>query len=321
MGKIYIFGGDGFVGRHLSQALLAAGEQVIICDICKSDIDIYAQAEHRFVDIRRPEQLDSLPITEGDVCINLAANQYHTKVPRKGRREYFFDTNTVGVRHILEMMERKGCRKLVQYTTDMTYGKPQYLPVDTSHPQHPFGPYGQSKKAAEQLCFEYRGKGMDITIFRPRMIMGPGRLGILVKLFKLMDMSLPIPMIGNGKNHYQMISVFDCVSATMAAIDRGIPNGEYNLGSKNPPCIRELLKNAVKSAGSHSCVIPTWGYGVKATLWTLGRMGAEIMYKEQYMIADEEYQLDISKTEAELNWQPQYNDQEMIRQAYESYRG
>lgn len=308
------------MGRHLCRALLDVGRQVTICDTRKSDIDVYGQAEYRFTDLRQPEQLDKLPVTADDICINLAANQYHTKVPRRGRREYFFDTNTEGVRNILRMMEHKGCRRLIQYTTDMTYGKPRYLPVDTDHPQDPFGPYGQSKKAAEHLCFEYRKKGMNITIFRPRMIMGPGRLGILVKLFKLMDMGLPVPMIGNGKNHYQMISVFDCVSATLAAIDKSIPNSEYNLGSKNPPCIRELLRGTILHASSKSFLLPTWGRGVKASLWLLGAMGAEIMYKEQYMIADEEYQLDISRTETELDWHPRYNDGEMIRQAYESYR-
>ena len=72
-------------------------------------------------------------------------------------------------------------------------------------------------------------------------------------------MNLPVPTIGNGKNHYQMISVFDCVSAILCAIDKGLPNKEYNLGSKNSPDIRTLLKGVIASAHSHSVVIPTPG--------------------------------------------------------------
>lgn len=62
-----------------------------------------------------------------------------------------------------------------------------------------------------------------------------GRLGILEKLFKLVDHNLPVPMIGSGRNPYQFISVFDCASAARAAFSAGVPNEVYNLGSLNPP--------------------------------------------------------------------------------------
>lgn len=161
---------------------------------------------------------------------------------------------------------------------------------------------------------------MNITIFRPRMINGPGRLGILVKLFKLIDMNLPVPTIGNGKNHYQMISVFDCVSAILCAIDKGLPNKEYNLGSKNPPDIRTLLQGVVTSADKHSIVIPTSGKLVKLVLGLLDKYGFTLMYPEQFMIADEEYVLDIQETEKDLDWHPQYSDEDMLKEAYKMYK-
>jgi nucleoside-diphosphate-sugar epimerase len=318
--KIIIFGGDGFVGTHLTTELLVLGNDVLVCDLKKSNSSIYDKANHIIIDIRDKDQFSKIEIDYDDVVINLAANQYHIKVPRKGRKEYFFDTNETGVKNILEYIESKGASQFIQFTTDMTYGKPQYLPIDTKHPQLPFGFYGQSKKSAESICFEFRKKGFNISIFRPRMIMGPGRLGILEKLFKLMDLNLPVPMIGNGKNHYQMVSVFDCVTAIVAAINKGIPNEEFNLGSKNPPTIKALLHEVIKETGSHSLLVPTWGKLVKNTLAVLGGLGFEIMYKEQYLIADEEYILDISNTEKLLNWAPQYKDQDMIKQAYKSYK-
>ena len=178
--KYWIFGGSGFVGRYLAEALRERKEEVAICDIV-------ADAPYR-VDIRDKEALAKLPIDKTDVVINMAANQYHTKVP-KNREQYFQSVNTEGARNLLEVIFKKGCRNYVMFSTDMTYGKPQYLPVDTKHPQNPFGPYGKSKCLAEQICREYREHGMNITIFRPRMIMGPGRAGILLKLFKLIDLN------------------------------------------------------------------------------------------------------------------------------------
>ena len=319
--KYWIFGGNGFVGRYLANALTEHEEQVVVCDLHDTlHSDILSSCVYRCVDIRDTKALASLPITKEDVVINMAANQYHTKVP-KNREEYFRSVNTEGTRNLLAIMEQKGCTKYIMFSTDMTYGKPQYLPVDTKHPQNPFGPYGQSKLLSEQLCREYRAKGMNITIFRPRMIMGPGRAGILLKLFKLIDLNLPVPTVGNGHNHYQMISVFDCVSAVLCAIEKGIPNKEYNLGSENAPDVRALLQNTIRQAHKHSLVIPTPGKLVKATLRFLDNIGLTLMYPEQFMIADEEYILDISETKKDLGWQPKYNDADMLAEAYKIYKG
>lgn len=313
-----IFGGSGFVGRYLVEQLSQSGK-VVIVDLEKPEYHYAANASYIKADVRKPKTFQKIKLTPDDIVVNLAANQYHQKVPKKGRNEYFFNTNTKGVENILAWMERNGATHMVQFTTDMTYGKPQYLPVDSMHPQIPFGPYGQSKKDAEDICRDYRNKGFQITIFRPRMINGPGRLGILKKLFVLIKHNLPVPTIGNGKNCYQMISVFDCVSATILAIEKGCPNREYNLGSENAPTTRELLLRLVKNVGSKSPVVPTPGRLVKLILDMLGAVGMEIMYKEQYMIADENYILDISETMKDLNWRPKYNDQDMIIRAYKEW--
>ena len=318
--KYIVFGGNGFVGRYLCNSLVSDGKEVVSVDIQDSlDKRIDGKVSYLKVDIRHKSDIMNIDIQPEDLVINLAATQYHTKVP-KNRKDYFFNTNFVGTKNLLEVMEVKNCRQYLMFTTDMTYGKPQYLPIDVKHPQNPFGPYGMSKKACEDLCREYRKKGFKITIFRPRMINGPGRLGILVKLFKLIDLNLPVPTIGNGKNHYQMISVFDCVTAVQCAIEKGLPNKEYNLGSKDSPNIRQLLQGTVKSAGKHSIVIPTPGKLVKWTLGLFDKMGLTLMYPEQFMIADEEYILDISETEEELDWHPKYNDEDMLKEAYRIYK-
>lgn len=317
----YIFGGNGFVGRYLAKELAERGDKVTVCDVQDEINPMLAGSgvEYAKVDITKSAEIAALPIGAEDIAINMAANQYHTKVP-KNKEQYFNSVNVEGTRNILAEVFKKGCRKYLMFSTDMTYGKPQYLPVDTRHQQCPFGPYGNSKKLAEDICREYRAKGMDITIMRPRMINGPGRLGILTKLFKLIDLGLPVPTIGNGRNHYQMISVFDCVSAAIAAIDKGLPNKEYNLGSKDSPDINTLLRSLVKEAGSRSFVMGTPGKLVKGTLAMLEKLGLPLMYKEQYMIADEEYILDISETTRDLAWEPRYNDADMIKEAYKAYK-
>ncbi|MDZ8183967.1 MAG: NAD(P)-dependent oxidoreductase [Nostoc sp. ChiSLP02] len=318
--KHIIFGGDGFVGRYLAQDLINQGKEVIVCDINQSKLPIYPEAKFIKLDITKIEEFHALEIQPNDVVYHLAARQYDRNIPRRNRREYFEAVNCVGTANILEYLNQQGGRNLIYFSTDMVYGKPLKLPVDINHPRNPYGPYGQSKRKSEDLCKLYRDEGINITIFRPRLIIGPGRLGVLGKLFFLINKNLPVPMIGDGSNHYQMVSVFDCVSAIQLAVSKGIPNQEYNLGSKAPPSVEELLGSFIKRVRSNSILLKTPGGLIKQILKFLDNVGLTLMYEEQFMIADENYIVDISKTENELGWQPDYQDDEMIYQAFNEYK-
>ena len=319
MTRFVIIGGSGFVGQWLVKRWAAEGRTMLVDDIAAfpdSDVDGFDYVD---VDIRDEVALQRLRLSPNDVVIHLAANQYHLRPPRKGRKAYFFDTNVEGTRNVLEAMDRGGCRRLVYFSTDMVYGKPDAIPVKSDHPKRPFGFYGASKLASEELCETYRRKGMNITIFRPRMIVGPGRLGVLKKLFKLIQCGLPVPLIGDGSNCYQMVSVFDVVEAIGLAVKKDCPNKAYNLGSCNPPTVLELMNNLIEKERSRSVVLKTSGKWVKRVLEGLGALGLEILYKEQYEIADEQYIVDISETEKDLGWRPQFNDADMLQEAYQQY--
>ncbi|MDO7253544.1 NAD-dependent epimerase/dehydratase family protein [Helicobacter cappadocius] len=317
--RYIIVGGAGFLGQYIVDLIsekLAKNDQIIILDISKPK-KLPFGTNFFCIDITKKIDFEFL---RDDVVVHLAARQYHLKPPRKNRREYFFDTNVLGTKNLLEKMEKDGCNKMIYFSTDMVYGKPEYLPINSRHCKNPFGEYGKSKLECERLCEHYRKKGFSITIFRPRMIVGKGRFGILIKLFKLMEMGLPIPMIGSGNNCYQMVSVRDCASAIWLALQKGIPNVELNLGSKNPPKVKDLLKKMVAQTGSKSWVIPTYGRFVKYTLGFLGFLGLEIMYKEQYKIADEEYVVDITEARDILGWEPMQEDGDMLIEAYNEYK-
>ena len=127
-------------------------------------------------------------------------------------------------------------------------------------------------------------------------------------------------MIGSGKNPYQFISVFDCAEAARLAFKAGVPNEAYNLGSLNPPPVRKLLGDLISYAGSKSLLIPTPGWAVKRTLDLLDLVNMPIMDPEQYLIADEDCVLDVSKAGRELGWVPQHRDEDMLIAAYKEYR-
>ncbi|MFB2553290.1 NAD-dependent epimerase/dehydratase family protein [Ensifer soli] len=318
--KHIIFGGDGFVGRHLASRLVKDGEEVLIADIVKSDLPHYARARFVHCDVTKLDQVMAVEIGPDDMVYNMAAKMLSPLQVRAKRWEFFWPVNYYGAENIMKATAHAGANRLVQFTTDMIYGHTVQSPQTEDHPAKPLGEYGKSKLATEELAKEWRRRGMNISIFRPRLIIGPGRLGILEKLFKLIDANLPVPMIGSGKNPYQFISVFDCAEAARLAWKGGVPNKEYNLGSDNPPSVRKLLGNLIKHAGSKSFLLPTPAFAVKATLATFDYMNMPIMDPEQYLIADEMCIRETGALKRDLGWKAEYNDGDMLIAAYNEYR-
>jgi dTDP-glucose 4,6-dehydratase len=315
-----ILGGDGFVGRHLASDLHAMGEDVVVADVRKSPLAIYDRVPFVHVDITDAASVRRLKLGAETMVYNLSARMLSPILPRAQRHDFFWPVNCDGVANLLAHMEQSGCRQLVHFTTDMVYGHTDSAPQTEDHPAVPLGPYGASKLASEDLCRSYREKGMRISIFRPRLIIGPSRLGILSKLFKLVDAHLPVPMIGSGRNPYQFVSVYDCASAAACAWKAGVPNAEYNLGSDSPPSVRELLGTLIRVAGSRSFLLPTPAWAVKLTLNGFDWLNLPLMDPEQYLIADEYCLLDCSKAKRELGWEPRYRDDDMLLAAYRDYR-
>ncbi len=314
-----IIGGDGFVGRHLAPKLADDGFEVIVADITKSDLAHYGDVQFINCDVTDSGAVRGLGIRPDDMVYNLSAMMLSPIQIRAKRHDFFWPVNYHGTENIIEAMNEAGASKLVHFTTDMVYGHTVHSPMDEEHPIAPLGEYGLSKWKTEELCQDWRKRGMDISLFRPRLIIGPGRLGILEKLFKLIDRNLPVPMIGSGKNPYQFISVFDCAEACRAAYNAGVPNEAYNLGSLNPPPVRELLGRLISHAGSKSILLPTPGWAVKRTLDLLDLLNMPLMDPEQYLIADEMCVLDVSKAKRDLGWVPRFRDDDMLIAAYSEY--
>jgi dTDP-glucose 4,6-dehydratase len=321
--KHIIFGGDGFLGTELTKKLITRGEQVVICDVNKTEVSgIYDSELVTYIpmDVTKADDFNKVDIQTDDVPYHFAALLLVPIMPRKERKKYFWTALYDGTKNVLAFLEKNNVNRMIYYTTDMVYGHTIHHPRFEDHPREPIGPYGDAKLATEHLCEEYRNKGFNISIFRPRLIIGPGRLGILEKLFKLIDKNLPVPTIGNGKNYYQFISVSDCANAVICAVEKGIPNEAYNLGSLNPPTVNELLGGLIKEANSKSFLLPTPAFLVKFVLDILDRIGLSIMDPEQYLIADESCVLDVSKGKEQLGWEPQDSDEDMLLAAYASYK-
>ncbi len=319
--KHIITGGDGFLGTELSKKLIERGEKVLVLDIKKTPSPHYEHVEYMHVDITDKAALEKVPVDADDIVYHFAARLLVPIIKRAERHEYFWSVLYYGTENLFEYLETKTeCRKVIYYTTDMVYGHTVENPRPESHKREPLGPYGDAKYQSELLCEKYRERGFKITIFRPRLIIGPGRLGILESLFKLIDKNLPVPTIGSGRNFYQFISVSDCADICLAAVEKGIPNEAYNVGSLDAPRVRALLKDLIKAAGSKSIVVPTPAFAVKFVLAILDKLNIPLLDPEQYLIADETCILSMEKAKKELDWEPKDSDSDMLIAAYKTWK-
>ena len=320
MSRWVLIGGAGLTGLKIAEELIEMNiskSNIIIADLKNSLIKINLQVTLIECDISK----NIIPkFKKDDVIIHLAARQYHTKIPKRNQLDWFREVNVVGTKNIINQCIKFNVKGLIYFSTDMVYGIPNYIPLNSAHPKTPIGPYGKSKLEAEMICIESRKRGLPITILRPRLIMGKGRLGIMEKLFKAISLNRPVPLIGRGNNCYQMVSVEDCSKAAILSVKHNFPNCELNLGSEVGPNIKKLLNFLIHTVNSKSILIPLPAFPLKIILTILEKMGLPILHKEQYKIADKNYIVDISDTYSKIRWKPKQSDTDMIVEAYKHWK-
>ncbi|MBT4109767.1 MAG: NAD(P)-dependent oxidoreductase [Pelagibacterales bacterium] len=320
MSRWVLIGGAGLTGLKIAEELIemnTSKSNIIIADLKNSLRKINLQVTLIECDISK----NIIPkFKKDDVIIHLAARQYHTKIPKRNQLDWFREVNVVGTKNIINQCIKFNVKGLIYFSTDMVYGIPNYIPLNSAHPKTPIGPYGKSKLEAEMICIESRKKGLPITILRPRLIMGKGRLGIMEKLFKAISLNRPVPLIGRGNNCYQMVSVEDCSKAAILSVKYNFPNCELNLGSEVGPNIKKLLNFLIHTVNSKSILIPLPAFPLKIILTILEKIGLPILHKEQYKIADKNYIVDISDTYSKIRWKPKQSDTDMIVEAYKHWK-
>lgn len=312
--RILITGASGLLGFELVRSLAAEGHAIRAFDRLPPRADA-AIAETFTADLRDAPAIERA-CAGVEAIIHCAAVQHHSNPPRRGR-ERFFMQNIEATASLLGAAKAGGIERICHISSDMVYGMPPGRPLRESDSTRPIGPYGRSKLGCERLV---EASGLRASILRPRLIVGPGRLGILRPLFDRIRAGKLIPVFGDGRNRYQMVAVADVAAAARAAIAGGAV-GTFNIGSAAPPVVNDLLGGVIERAGSGSRLLHIPAAPSQAALWTLHAAGIAPLVPEQFRIAPCDYTLDHSRARAELGWEPRLSDGEMLWQAYAAYIG
>lgn len=313
--RVLITGGLGFIGSTLARELVEAGATVLLVDSLipeyGGNLANIAGIEDRVSvnvsDVRDEHSMRYL-VREQDVIFNLAGQTSHLD----SMADPYTDLE-INCRSQLSILET--CRhnnpeaKIVFASTRQIYGRPQYLPVDESHPIVPVDVNGINKAAGEWYHLLYgEVYGMRVAVLRltntygPRMRVRDARQTFLGHWLRLLISGEELVVYGDGEQRRDFNYVDDAVEAFLTVAVREDANGEvYNLGNREVVSLRELAETLVRLHGGGSYRLVPWP-------------------PEREVIDIGDYYSDFAKIERTLGWTPRVPLEEGLERALAFYR-
>jgi len=310
----FITGGAGFLGINLVRHLLAKGDKVISYDVAEFSYPERNQITEVCGDIRDYEALKKA-MSGADVVIHTAA-----ALPLYSAED-IRSTDIQGTENVLRAAKENSISRVVHVSSTAVYGIPDHHPLSEDDKLDGVGEYGKAKIAAEEMCLTYRAGGMVVPIIRPKSFVGPERLGVFALFYDWAADGHGFPMIGNGKNRYQLLDVEDLCEAIYLAATKpaDVANDTFNIGAKEFTTMRDDFQAVLDRAGFGKKVT---GLPAMPIIWTLRLLGAlhlSPLYKWVYETASKDSFVSIDRAEQKLDWHPRYSNKEAMIRNYDWY--
>jgi nucleoside-diphosphate-sugar epimerase len=307
--SILITGGSGYFGTVLAELALARGDAV------------------RIFDVNPPgPSLDAADFFEGDVRDRTAVRRACTdidivlhnvaQVPLAKDRALFDEVNVGGTANVLVAARDAHVAKVVHTSSSAVFGIPERNPVTADTPCRPLEAYGAAKLRAEMLCHDAIVGGLDVTIVRPRTVLGHGRLGLMAVLFEFVADGAPVFVLGGGHNRYQLVHANDLADACLRAGDRATPS-VYNVGAREFGTMRETLQALVDHAQTGSRLRSLPVAPAKVAMHSLASLGLAPFAPYHWLLYSESLYFDIEPVHRELGWEPRHSNASMVIESYE----
>ena len=268
--RFLITGGAGFIGSHLSEALLERGDEVFILDdLSTGSVENIRHLKsheryHYFFDSLQNKHLLAELIDESDVVFHLAAAVGVRLIVESPVRT--IETNVYGTQLVLEAASKK--KKLVfTASTSEVYGKSTQVPFHEDA-DLVLGPtskgrwsYAASKALDEFLALSYwKEKNHPVIVVRLFNTVGPrqtGRYGMVLPNFVSQALEgAPITIFGSGQQSRCFCDVSDAVEAILRLVANPASVGEVvNIGSDEEVTIEGLAQLVKERTGSSSPII------------------------------------------------------------------
>jgi nucleoside-diphosphate-sugar epimerase len=174
---------------------------------------------------------------------------------------------------------------------------------------------------AEEVCFEYRKKGMIVPIIRPKSFIGPERLGVFALFYDWAKDGRNFPMIGSGKNRYQLLDVEDLTDSIWICMtkDAKVVNDTFNIGAKEFTTMKDDYQAVLDYAGYGKRHISIPAAPAIWALRVLEFLHLSPLYKWVYETIVEDSFVSIEKAEKILGFKPKYSNKDALVRNYKWY--
>ncbi len=312
---ILVTGGAGFMGINLIRFLLAEDVKIRSLDYAPFE---YADCQDR-IEIHTGDIRDTAVVEKAmqgvDVVIHCAM-----ALPLYSEED-IMTTGVDGTRLLLETAKKNSVDRFVHVSSTAVYGIPDHHPLLETDDLDGVGPYGNAKVQAEAVCVEFRANGMIVPIIRPKSFIGPERLGVFALLYDWAMDGRGFPMIGDGKNRYQLLDVEDLSQACWlcCTLPEETVNDTFNIGAGEYTTMGEDWQAVLDHAGHGGQVK---GFPAGPVIWALrilDTLGLSPLYKWVYETAATDSFVSIDKAVQVLGYQPKHSNKDALIRNFKWY--
>lgn len=266
-----VTGGAGFIGSHLIDSLLAAGDRVVNLDNFNSFYDPQIkrnnikrhllQNNYRLVegDIRDKKALaEAFSASSFDAVVHLAAMAgVRPSIEAPG---YYADVNVLGTQCLLDAAIENNAKRFIFGSSSSVYGLRQGEQfLETDRVDRPLSPYAATKVAGEQLCYvAHHTTGLPVVCLRFFNSFGPRQRPDLAlpKFCRLIEENQPIEVYGDGTTKRDYTFVADTVYGIIHSMDFDFSGYEIiNLGRSEPVTVIEMIRTIESVLGKKANLI------------------------------------------------------------------
>lgn len=236
--KILVTGGAGFIGSHVTDALINQGHTVEVLDNLSSGTteNLPEGVKLHVMDVQSPDAAVLIRQSRYTALIHHAAQMD----VRRSVADPAFDVqvNVLGLINLMEAGKESGLEKVVFASTGgAIYGEPESGPQSETHPQRPLSPYGISKLTSEKLLHFYAHEyGIPYVALRYGNVYGPrqnahGEAGVVAIFAERFLSGQPTMIHGDGLQTRDYIYVADVARANLAALNFSGESTAFNIGT------------------------------------------------------------------------------------------
>ena len=252
--RALVTGTAGFIGSHLTEALLARGAQVVGIDCFTDYYPREIKEANLAVNALTPGfEFVAARIQDANLgrLLDGVTHVFHLAAQAGVRKSWgrdfqtYTENNLDASQQLLEACVGCPVEKFVYASSSSLYGDAVSIPVVEDALPRPLSPYGVTKLAAEQLCHLYwANHRVPTTSVRYFTVYGPRQRPDMAfnRFIRAAIARQPITLYGDGDQTRDFTFVTDAVAATIAAGERGVPGRAYNIGGGSRVSVNRVLE-------------------------------------------------------------------------------